>query len=316
MKETDDPRPVRELEPPPTAPRPAEEDPTILARWLSRAYEQGPIFWVLLGGVALVLMGIGAAVSSLSAAKSVTKQAWIDLIPATKAEDQLKIAEAHPKTPVADWARLQAAYEEYRTGLDDLTAPGRRESAGPRLKRALDLFGQVAQEAPKDSPQSRGAALAVARVHEARNELPEAIKQYRLVADTYKDTPEARQAEALARNLERPESVQFYKDLYAAPAAPAGATDLTDPLKALRDLAPPPSIPPGDKPTDLLVPGTSAAGKSFLPPNLTPPPGIDAPPPVTPPTQPATPAEKPGDAPKPGATPAPPATPPAAEPPK
>ncbi len=136
---------------------------------------------------------------------------------------------------MADWARLQAAYEEYRAGLEDLTAPGKRESAGPRLKRALDLFAQVAKEAPKESPQSRGAAFAVARVLEARNELPEAIKQYRLVAETWKDTPEARQAETLARTLEDPDSVQFYKDLYAAkPARPTSTPSAACPISRRR----------------------------------------------------------------------------------
>lgn len=291
MKETESPRPVGELEPPPTPTRRVEEDPTILARWLYAAYSQGPIFWIMLGGLAIVLMGVGALVSSLSAAKSQTGQAWIDLIPAKNAADQLKIADANPKTPIADWARLQAAYEEYRTGLDDLTAQDKRESAGPRLKRALDLFTQVAQEAPRDSPQSRGASLAVARVLEARNELPEAIKQYRLVAETYKDTPEARQAEALARLLESPESVQFYKDLYTAKPTAAPGMDL---LKGMLDA--PPGIGPGGKPQDLIVPGSSAAGKSFLPSSTTGPAGIDPPPSTPTPVPPSTPAATPAPA--------------------
>jgi len=311
MKEKDAPRPVHELEPPPqTVARHPDEDPTILARWLYRGLEQGPLFWVFLGGAAVVLTGISFLVSSLTAAKSVTGQAWIDLVPAKSAEDQLKIADAHPKTPVADWARLQAAYDEYRAGLDDLTAPGKRESAGPRLKRALDLFGQVVKEAPRDSPQARGAALAVARVLEARNELPEAIKQYRLVAESWKNSPEARQAEGFAKTLEDPDSVQFYKELYASkPSLPGSGipSDLLD--------TPPPPVSPGSKPVDLIVPNSSAAGKPFLP-NLSGPAGID-PPPSTPPPAPSNPStpiidpapvkstDKPVDAPK--AEPSPPA---------
>lgn len=294
MKEKDAPRPVHELEPPPTSvARHSDEEPTILARWLYRGLEQGLLFWVFLGGVAVVLTGISVLVSSLMAAKSVTGQAWIDLVPAKSAEDQLKIADANPKTPVADWARLQAAYEEYRAGLDDLTAPGKRESAGPRLKRALDLFQQVVKEAPQASPQARGAALAVARVLEARNELPEAIKQYRLVADTWKNTPEARQAETLAKTLEDPDSVQFYKDLYASkPSLPSSGLPTGVP-----DIPPPP-VAPGSKPIDLLIPDSSAAGKSFLP-NLTGPAGIDPPPSTTAPAPaPAPTTEKPVDAPQ------------------
>ena len=306
MKEIDDPRPIGELEPPPNANTRVDDDPTILARWLYRAYGQGPIFWVILGGLGVAFLGLTFIVSSLSAAKSVTSEAWFGLIPAKTAEDQLKIADANPRTPVADWARLQAAYEEYRTGLDDLTTAGKRESAGPRLKRALDLFSQVAREAPKDAPQSRGAAFAVARVLEARNELPEAIKQYRLVAETWKDSPEARQSLALAKNLEDPTSVQCYKDLYTAkPGLGLGGTDLIPPM-------PTPVTAPGAKPID-LIPGGSNAGKSFLPPDVLGPAGIDPPPtsaplnpgPATPPaTPPATKAEIPPAIPAP--TPEPP----------
>ena len=315
MKEADPPRPIYELEPPPTVARHTEEEPTILARWLYKGLEQGPLFWVFLGGAAVVLTGISLLVSSLMAAKSVTGQAWIDLVPAKTAEEQLKVADANPKTPVSDWARLQAAYEEYRSGLDDLTAPGKRESAGPRLKRALDLFQQVVKDAPQSSPQARGAALAVARVLEARNELPEAIKQYRLVADTWKNSPEAQQAETLAKTLEDPESIQFYKELYASkPSLPGPGTSAGVP-----DIPAPP-VAPGSKPVDLLIPNTSAAGKSFLP-DLTGPAGIDPPPspttpspatapaPITVPTPPAT-TDKPVDAPKPEVVP------PATNPPK
>ncbi len=305
MKEKDEPRPVGELEPPPMVARPIDEDPTILARWLYRAIDQGPLFWMALGALAVVFTGVSVVVSSLMASKSVTAQAWIDLVPARTAEEQLKIADANPKTPVADWARLQAAYEEYRVGLEDLTAPGKRESAGPRLKRALDLFSQVAKEAPKESTQARGAAFAVARVLEARNELPAAIKQYRLVADTWKNTPEARQSAALAKALENPDSVQFYKDLYAAQPTSSSF----NPLDGLPAIPPPPPVAPGNKPADLMMPGTSAAGKSFLP-DLTGPAGID-PPPATPtptpdltpapspaPASSPTPTDKPADAPK------------------
>ena len=258
MKDLDTPRPIAEIEPPPTSTgKRVDDDPTILARWLYRGMEQGPMFWVILGGLAVALLAVGVMVSSLSAAKSVTSQAWFDLVPAQTPEDRLKIAEANPKTPVANWARFLAAHAEYQAGLDDLTSPGKRESAGPRLKRALDLFSEVAREAPHDSPQSRGAAFAVARVLEARNELPEAIKQYRLVADTWKDSPEARQALTLAKTLEDPISVQFYKELYTSNAAPSGGAAGSIP-------APPPFSLPGGKPLDFITPGTSGAGKSFL----------------------------------------------------
>ncbi len=317
MNEKDAPRPIHELEPPPQTSTKHEsvEDMTILARWLYRGLEQGPLFWVFLGGAAVVLTGISVVVSSLMASKSVTGQAWIDLVPAKTAEEQLKIADAHPKTPVADWVKLQAAYEEYRSGLDDLTSPGKRESAGPRLKRALDLFQQVAKDAPKDSPQARGAALAAARVLEARNELPEAIKQYRQVAETWKDSPEARQALGLAKSLEDPENIQFYKELYASKTSTS-----VGPLDEVPAIPPPLPVAPGSKPVDPLVPNLTEPAKSASP-VTTGPQGIDPPPPLTAPTP--APASTPIIDPAPATTPAKPAdapkaetTPPASNPPK
>lgn len=260
----DEPRPVHEHEhATPTVIHHPEEDMTILARWLHRGMEQGPRFWLWLGGAIVSLVALALLTSGLAAGKSATSQAWIELVPAKTAEDQLKIAEAHPKTPVADWAMLQAAMDEYGNGLVDLTTPGKKETAGPRLKKALELFQQVAREAPKDSSQALGAAMGVARTLEARNELPEAIKQYRRVSSDWAGTPEARQAESLAKALEDPENVTFYKELYAY-KAPAGTTPVT--------------LPPG---------GSGSFDFKSMIPDIPVPPGLDAPPSTGP--NPATP---------------------------
>ncbi len=300
----DDPRPVHEHEhAEPTVIQHPDEEMTILARWLQHAMEQGARFWLLVGGAAVALLAVAALLGSLAAGQSSTNRAWIDLVPAKSAEEQLRVAEAHPHTPLADWARLQAAFEEYRYGLDDLITPGRRETSGPRLTKALELFRQVAKDAAPDSPQARGAALGIARTLEARNELPQAIEQYRKVAETWKGTPEARQSEDLAKALQDPENVQFYKELYAykPPAKAAGAGSTI------------PDIPPSRLPGmnfDLGRPG-GPTGKSFLPDikdlmDLAPPPpsAMPAPGPATP-----SPAEPPkAEAPK--------VDPPKAEPPK
>ena len=264
----DDQPPVHQLEhAEPIVIHHPDQDMTILARWLQRGMEQGSRFWLMAGAGLVALIALSVLVSGLSAGKAVGVEAWNDLTQAKTAEDRLKIADAHPKTPVADWARLQAAYEEYDNGLVDLTTPGKKESAGPRLKKALELFRQVAKDAPKDSSQALGAALGVARTLEARNELPEAIEQYRQVAGTFPKSPEAKQALALARALEEPENVMFYKELYAyKPPATPGST-----LSGLESMIPPPLIP-GMTPNFGSAPGTGP--KSFIP-------DIDAPPPST-----------------------------------
>jgi tetratricopeptide (TPR) repeat protein len=243
-----------------------EQDMTILARWLQRGMEQGSRFWLLLGGVIVVLFALAILSSGIMATKSTTNDAWIDLTQAKTVEDRLKIAEAHANTPVALWAKLQSAQEEYAYGIDDLTSGTRLTTAGPRLAKALKLFQEVAKEAPKDSSQMLGAMFGAARTLEARNELSLAIEQYRELATKFPNTPEAKQSLMLAKALEEPVNIQFYKELYAykAPtnALPGGPGDPSSFLNG--------ALPP-------LGSGAKSPGASFPVP-----PGLDAPPTTTP----------------------------------
>ncbi len=84
----------------------------------------------------------------------------------------------------------------------------------------------------------------MARTLEARNELDKAIKQYEKVAKTWPGTDEARQAEHLAQELQRPESVAFYKELYAFKAP-----EVTLPPMGQRGLNLLPNHPPINGPT-------------------------------------------------------------------
>jgi hypothetical protein len=263
-----DDRPVHEHEhAEPTVIHHPEEDMTALARWLKHGMEQGTKFWLLVAGVVVVLVVVAVISSGLVASKSPTSEAWVELTQAKTPEERLKIAEAYPNTPVASWAKLMSAEEEYSNGIDALTTPGKKELAGPRLKKALELFQEVAKDAPKDSSQALGGMLGAARTLEARNELPEAIEQYRLVASKFPNTPEAKQALELAKALEEPVNATFYKELYAykPPANPGPG------LGGPGSLIPPPS-------SFGTTPGSSL--KSFIP-DLPLPPGLDALPPST-----------------------------------
>ena len=265
--------PVHQLEhAEPTVIHHPEEDMTILARWLKNGIEQGPRFWYLLGGVLVLLIALLALASGLSSSKSPMAEAWSDLTSAETPEEQLKVAETYPNTPVALWAKLQAARQEYSLGVSDLTSGNSTKvtAAGPRLLKALKLFEEVAKDAPKDSSQMLNALLGAARTLETRNELPEAIQKYRDLATKYPSTPEAKQALAYAKALEDPTAADFYKELYS-PKAAAGVSspaipNLGDPSSLLNGLLPKGSTPANQPaPPDLPPPPPSSAPKAEAP---------------------------------------------------
>lgn len=244
-----------------------EDNLPILARWLKRGMEKGPGFWIPLVGLCIVVIALGVLASGLSLGRSTSDEAWNRLALAKDSADRVKVAEEFPDAPAARWALLQAATETYNKGFRDL--PANREAAEPLLRKARTQFEQVVKQAPKDSPQARIAALGVARALEAHNDLNKAIEQYKLVAKTWPESPEAKHAERLARALEKPENKAFYKELYAykpveATIPPMGTGGFTLPaIPGAGGLSLPPSHPPVDGPT---IP----AG-SFMPP--LPPPG-------------------------------------------
>jgi hypothetical protein len=190
-----------------------EEDMPLLARWVHHAMENQVRFWGLIAALVVVVTALVVLSNGLSMGRSTSDAAWIRLETAKTPSERVEIAREYPKTQAEQWALLQAATEFYNQGFTDL--PANRDAALPALRKALDLFDEVAREAPQDSPQARAAALGSARTLEARNELDKAIKQYEKVASTWKGTHEASEAERLAQALRRPENVAFYKELYA-----------------------------------------------------------------------------------------------------
>lgn len=190
-----------------------EEDMTALARWAHHAmleprrYLTGPL--ALIGGLLLVVL----ALRLLGGRSTTEAELWKKLETAKSPAERLEIARTDPSSPAATWAKLQAGTEFYNQALADI--PNNRDVALPTSKKALDLFDEVAREAPHDSPQARVAALGKARVLEMRNELDKAIEQYKVVARDWPDTPEGKEAAQLAEDLKDPQAIQFYKELYA-----------------------------------------------------------------------------------------------------
>lgn len=197
----------------PTVIHDPEEDMMLLARWAHRAMLNPTRFWsVLIGGVAAIL-ALVVFVSLLSSRTGASGDVWSQLDAAKNADDQVKIAKEHPGSPAASWALLQGASRLYKSGVDDL--PNNRDAALQSLKKALDLFEEAGKGVAKDSPIALAAALGKARTLEARNELPKAVDQYKLVAETWPNAPEAAEAKEFAAALQEPDAAAFYKELYS-----------------------------------------------------------------------------------------------------
>jgi len=164
-----------------------------------------------------VVIASGALVSVplwnfVTSRRSTTTEVWSKLDTAKTAEDRVDVAKQYPKSVASNWALLRAANLYFDDAVKDM--PNNSEVARTNFKKALDLFDQVAREAPKDSFQKRAAEMGKARSLEARFELSKAIEQYDVVVKNWPGSAEAGQARQLAEALQRPEAAAFYKELY------------------------------------------------------------------------------------------------------
>jgi len=241
-----------------------DEDMPLLARWLRRAMENQTRFWSLIAGLVAVVVVLAILANGLSLGTAASDEAWTKIDKVRKPAERVEIAKEFPNTPASRWALLDAANGFYEEGFRDL--PANRETAGPNLKRAFDLFEQVEREASEDSPQARAAAFGAARTLEARNQLDKAIEKYKQVAKKWPGTEEAKRSEALAKELEKPESVAFYKELYeykapemTLPALGKGGLNLPANHPPLDGLIPPITLPPPPSPVSKPEADKSAA---------------------------------------------------------
>jgi tetratricopeptide (TPR) repeat protein len=190
-----------------------EQDLNTLARWFKHALENPARFWGIVAVLVVLVVGGAFFSNGLSLGGAESDEAWTRLETAETPNKRVEIAEEYPNTQASRWALLQAASEFYRRGFFDL--PNNRDVAGPTLKRALELFERVERDPAADAVQARTAAFGIARTLEAQNKLDKAIEQYHKVAKNWPGTDEAAQADSLARELAKPESETFYKELYA-----------------------------------------------------------------------------------------------------
>jgi len=245
----------------PTVIHDPEADMMLLARWAHRAMLNPVRFWSIVGGVVAAILTLVILISARSSSSGNAADVWSRLDAVKNADDKVKIAKEHPGSPASSWALLQAASRLYKTGVDDL--PNNRDVALQNLKKSIDLFDELGKSVTKDSPVALSAAFGKARALEARNELPKAVDQYRLVSETWPGSPEAAEAKTLAEALQNPDAAAFYKELYTftptkVTLPPAGTETF--------DLSAPPGLDGSTSLDNLLLPPTGVPTTPIPPP--------------------------------------------------
>ncbi len=273
-----------------------EEDETVLARWLRKGIEQGPIFWLAAGGLLLLAVGLWLAATLYGRVEPADAKAWKSLILATDTTQRAEVGR-EGNGAVASWALIQAAEARYLEGFQDM--PQSREDALEKMKAAYDLFLQARDKAGNGSHASYYASLGMARTLEARGDLDGAIKMYEELAKGWAETPLGEDAGKLAERLKKPSNRQYYEEFAAfkptpatlppggsspldlgfpLPGGPSGTSGNVIPgLGDLPALIPPSSAPatsgadPGAPESDAAVPtGGEGAAPAVLPPALEP----------------------------------------------
>jgi hypothetical protein len=190
-----------------------EEKMTALARLTRRILMEPGKYTTWALGILVVVLALVVASNWNTSSRTKSTEVWDKLFSPSKPEELSEFAKQHRGTVASEWVLLYAANEFYAKAMSDL--PNNRDVAVSNLKKASDLYEQLAKEATKDSFQARAAAMGLARCLESRNELARAIAQYELVASNWPGSAEAEQAKRLAESLKKPEAAAFYKELYA-----------------------------------------------------------------------------------------------------
>jgi hypothetical protein len=190
------------------------------------------VFWVVL--VLIVAIAVGWWRYSTWEKRNVSAE-WYKLGTATSADDLQAIEKEYPSTVPALMARFAQARLLLRQGLEKYAAPDEKErkDADDKLKQAGDLYVALAKEVDqyrslsgKDSagPLLKQEALrGAAKACESRNELDEAERYYKQLADSKPETDATRDAAAFLKTLQdnKAQLEKFYTAFRDQPGARA-----------------------------------------------------------------------------------------------
>jgi len=179
---------------------------------------------VLLGVVVVFLVYMWVSGSSTSKSSAL----WERLAQTTDARGLEKLAADNRGSLPARTANFELAREMMRQGLQNLASPDNRQSAILQIERARELYTNLISES-RDTPiLAQEAMLGAARAEEALigavdpergpdalGSVDRAVTAYRKLADSFKDTAQAKLASERAKELEdkRVQIESFYAEL-------------------------------------------------------------------------------------------------------
>ena len=190
------------------------------------------------------------------------------------AEEMLRLADAHPTDPAGLWARLYIADGALAEGVQNLFV--NRAVAKPKLKEAVEAYGQVAEKAEgKYESLVPRALYGQAKAYETlgeKSDLDEALKLYKRIKADFPESALAIDSDARIAALEKPASKAFY-DWFAkaepiTPATTEGGTPGVGPAFNDSSVPAPPAestVDPNFDPLKLSPPGAPTPETSGVP---------------------------------------------------
>lgn len=244
----------------------------VLADWINHQLTAVEPFlkYVALGALVLAIVGVAAAFL-MRQRNAAREAAWEDYYAALaeRDADRLRtVADNHPGTRAALWAKESEADLELTRGLEALFAD--RNEAREALRRARNRFSEIVEQAGADEKLVQRAWYGLGQIHEAQNELPKAREYYEKVKKAAGDAPLGKLAQQRLEVITDPEVEKWYnwfaRQKPTPPATPTGLPGGTMPPLDLGNLSDRPDI---DLPGEPGPPPPAAASEDATPPAAT-----------------------------------------------
>jgi hypothetical protein len=237
----------------------------------------GPFFetygkYLIYGVCVLLVLGIGVAWWSADRSDK-NASAWAQFLNSENAEDYAIVAEDHPATDVAYWARLRSAEQNLREGVRQLFFKRKKGSSDSQLADARKtLEGLLQDSSTPDDVRERATILLAECIESApdskkkEQHVAEAQKLYEQFASEFPFSVYADYAKSRAEALKKQRAKDFYAFFDSAkPAREEGET--FDPFAPT---TPPPSVTLPAIPEELQLPGSDAGGSELKIPEIEP----------------------------------------------